>query len=95
MRSGTSGFWVEETDEGIRIGYEDYGVSEFGGGDFEKTYCMNKENAIKFTEALKKKHRGSLEEMIRSAFGKNFKDQAFWDFCKKNGIEYSSFSWVS
>ena len=42
MREGTSGFWLTEQDGMISIGYEDYGVSEFGGGDFEKTYYLLK-----------------------------------------------------
>ena len=36
-----------------------------------------------------------IEEMIEAAFGKNFNDPGFWDFCKKNGIEYSSSTWSS
>ena len=93
MREGTSGFSVEQKNGRISIGYEDYGVSAFGGGDFEKTYYLDEENSKKFEIALKKEYRGSLEEMIEAAFGKNFKDLAFWDFCKKNGIEYSSSTW--
>ena len=93
MREGTSGFWVEIKDDGISIGYEDYGVSEFGGGDFERTYYIKGENAERFISALQKEYVGTLEEMIEAAFGKSFNDPAFWDFCKKNGIEYSSSTW--
>ena len=93
MRAGTSGFWVTETNGCITIGYEDYGVSEFGGGDFERTYYLNKENSQKFLQALQKEYSGSLEEMIEAAFGKSFKDYAFWDFCKKHEIKYSSSTW--
>ena len=95
MREGTSGFWVTEENGAISIGYEDYGVSEFGGGDFEKTYYLDKENSEKFVTALKKKYKGSLEKMIRTAFGKNFNDPAFWDFCKQNNITYASSTWCS
>ena len=95
MREGTSGFWVEEKDNKISIGYEDYGVSQFGGGSFEKTYYLNKENSKKFLLALKKEYKGSLKEMIEAAFGRNFNDPCFWDFCKKNGIEYTSSTWSS
>ena len=38
MREGTSDFWVTQSDGKTGIGYEDYGVSQFGGGDLEKTY---------------------------------------------------------
>ena len=93
MREGTSGFWVTKKGGKIAIGYEDYGVSEFGGGDFEKTYYLDKENSKKFVKALKKEYRGSLEKMIEGAFGKGFSDPDFWDFCKEHGIEYSSSTW--
>ena len=93
MREGTSGFWVEDKDNKISIGYEDYGVSQFGGGDFEKTYYLDRENSKKFVIALESEYNGSLKEMIETAFGKNFNDPAFWDFCKKNNIEYSSSTW--
>ena len=62
MREGTSGFWVTKKGGKISIGYEDYGVSEFGGGDFEKTYYLDKENSKKFVKALKKEYKGSLEK---------------------------------
>ena len=54
---------------------------------------MNKENAKKFVAALKKEHRGSLNNMIEAAFGKGFDDAKFGAFCKANGIEYSSSTW--
>ena len=93
MREGTSGFWVTQNNGEISIGYEDYGVSEFGGGDFEKTYYLNKENSEKFLFALKKEYSGSLDQMIEAAFGKNFKDYVFWNFCNKHEIKYSSSTW--
>ena len=93
MREGTSGFWVNDNDGRISIGYEDYGVSQFGGGDFERTYYLNEENSKKFKVALEREYKGSLGEMIESAFGKNFNDSAFWEFCKKHEIEYSSSTW--
>ena len=95
MREGTSGFWVEKRRDGISIGYEDYGVSEFGGSDYEKTYILDKENSKKFVKALKREYRGNLKKMITEAFGENFSDPDFWDFCKANGIEYTSTSWTS
>ena len=93
MREGTSGFWVTQTPQGIRIGYTDFGVSRFGGGDFERTYYLDVENSKKFVSALKKEYQGTLEEMIESAFGRNFNDRKFWDFCKDHEIEYSSSTW--
>lgn len=93
MREGTSGFWITETDGRISIGYSDYGVSQFGGGDFEKTYYLNLENSQKFVAELSKEYRGSLKEMVEAAFGRNFHDPKFWEFCKTRGIEYSSSTW--
>jgi hypothetical protein len=93
MREGTSGFWVEDKDNKISIGYEDYGVSQFGGGDFEKTYYLDEENSKKLVYELQKEYQGSLEEMIEAAFGRGFSDPKFWDFCKKHGIVYSSSTW--
>ena len=95
MREGTSGFWLEKKGGCISIGYEDYGVSEFGGADYEKTYILDKENSKKFVKALKQEYRGTLKKMITEAFGENFSDPDFWDFCKANGIEYTSTSWTS
>ena len=93
MRDGTSGVWVEKKGGKISIGYEDYGVDMFGGGDFEKTYYLDKENSKKLIAALKKEYKGKLQKMIEDAFGKNFSDPDFWDFCKSNGIEYTSSTW--
>ena len=94
MREGTSGFWLTKRKDGsLSIGYADYGVSMFGGGDFEKTYELDAQNAKKFIAALKKEDRGSTEKMIEAAFGRGFNDPKFWEFCKKHEIRYSSSTW--
>ena len=93
MREGSSGFWVIEQDGKLSIGYEDYGVSQFGGGGFEKTYYLDGENSKKLVAALQREYKGSLTEMIESAFGRTFNDPVFWNFCKKNDIKYSSSTW--
>ena len=93
MREGTSGFWVEEKDGMISIGYEDYGVSQFGGGDFERTYYFDLENSQKFLLAMKEEYNGTLEEMIESAFGKGFNDPLFYDFCKRKNIKFTTSTW--
>ena len=96
MRKGTSGFWLKEKDDGsISIGYEDYGVSEFGGGDYEQTYDLDIENTLKLKRVLQTTYNGSLEEMIEAAFGKEFSDKKFWSICKENNIEYTQSSWIS
>lgn len=95
MRQGTSGVWVADTKNKIQIGYEDYGVGMFGGGDFECTYTLTDENAKKFREQISKIHNGSLEQAVRAVFGENFSDSLFVEFCKKNDIEYSKSTWTS
>lgn len=96
MRRGTSGFWLNEKDDGsISIGYEDYGVSEFGGGDYEQTYNLDCENALKLKHALQVTYNGSLKEMIEAAFGKELSDRKFWSLCRENNIKYSQSSWIS
>ncbi|MBR2336040.1 MAG: hypothetical protein IKA62_07460 [Clostridia bacterium] len=95
MREGTSGFWIEQNDVSLSIGYEDYKVSEFGGANFEKTYYFNKENTKKLKDALSKKYKGTLEEMIEEAFTLNFNEPIFWDFCKEHEIEYTYSTWTS
>ena len=93
MREGTSGFSVTKKAGKITIEYVDFGVSEFGGTDFEKTYYLDKENSKKFVAVLKKEYKGSLDSMIEQAFTRNFSDRLFWDFCKQNNITYSSSTW--
>lgn len=91
MCEGTSGFCLTEREDGsISIGYANYGVSIFGGSDFEMTYALNAENAKKFITAPKKEYQGSTEEMIEAAFSRGFKDSDFREFCKKHDIRYSS-----
>ena len=93
MREGTSGFSVTKKAGRITIEYVDFGVSEFGGGDFEKTYYLDEENSKKLVVALKKEYKGSLDRMIEQAFTRNFSDRLFWEFCKQNNITYSSSTW--
>ena len=95
MWEGTSGFWLTETNGTLEIGYADYGVEMFGGGDFEKTYVLDEENAKKLVTALKMTYSGSLEEMVEAAFGRNFKDFEFHFFCRAHGIRFTSSSWTS
>lgn len=93
MRDGTSGVLATRKSGMITIEYVDFGVSEFGGGDFEKTYYLDKENSKKLVSALKKEHKGSLNDMIVAAFGENFNAPLFREFCKKYDIKYSSSTW--
>ena len=95
MRESTSGVLVTAKKDMIEIGYVDYGVSEFGGSDFECFYYLTGENAVKFKKELSKLYKGSLEQKVKSAFGENFSDSLFCAFCKKHNIEYSKSTWTS
>lgn len=53
----------------------DYGVSEFGGGDYEQTCGLDIENTLKLKQVLQATYNGSLDEMIEAAFGKEFSDR--------------------
>ena len=96
MREGTSGFGLNEKQDGsISIEYVDYGVSQFGGCEFEKTYTLDSDNTTKLKLALQSTYKGSLRKMIEEAFGRGFDDGNFLTFCKENNIQYSSSSWTS
>ena len=95
MREGTSGVWVTYENNKLEIGYEDYGVSLFGGGDFECVYKLDEENSKKFIQLLSKTYNGSVKEMVVLAFGETFSDSEFVNFCKKNNIEYNKSTWTS
>ena len=94
MHGNISGFWVYEDGGKIVIGYEDYNVEEIGG-DFGMIYYFDRENSAKLTDALKKEHTGSLEDMTKAAFGRVFDDVKFRAFCQANGIRYTSSTWIN
>jgi hypothetical protein len=90
----TSGLLFTQHDDGsIRAEVVDYGVSEFGGGDWESWYDLDKENAQKLYALLKKKHSGTFEEMMVAEFGKVFQTYYFERFCRENDIHYVHDTW--
>lgn len=94
MRKDTSGLMFTQNDNGsIIVEVCDYGVSEFGGGDWEGRFDINKENAEKLYAELCKLHKGSFEEMLIAEFDKSFHITEFIRFCKEHDIKYYYSSW--
>ena len=78
---------------GLRVEYVDYGVSEFGGGDFQSIYDLDKQNADKLAAHLNSLGYGDVKEGLEALFGKKFSDDGFCALCKKLGIKYEHFTW--
>ena len=96
MREDTSGLLLyEKEDGGIELGYCDYGVGEFGGGDYDVTYQLDKANADKLRAYFSKKKGGSLKEKMVAEFGKNLSEEKLRKALKKLGVEYLRDSWIS
>ena len=100
MRKGTSGLLFTQNDNGsIRVEVVDYGVSEFGGGDWESWYELDKQNADALYSELSKLQSGSFKDMLNAQFGvdtefgRDFDIPKFTAFCNERGIEYSHFTW--
>ena len=90
----TSGVQVTEKEDGtIELFFADYGVEQFGGGDYECTYYFDKANSDKFRRALSENHSGTLEEMVIAAFTKTFNVSLFYAFCRERGIEFGKSTW--
>ena len=96
-RKGTSELLLtENTDGSLRVEYVDYGVSMFGGGDYEVWYTIEKESADKLREYLHKRYgAGKLEEQLKKEFGKDLSEKKFRKICDKLGVEMERNSWTS
>lgn len=96
MRKGTSGLLLYESrDGGMEIGYCDYGVGFFGGGDYDVTYRIDKENANKLREHFGGKKGKRLKEKMIAEFGENLSEEKLLKALKELGVEYIRDSWVS
>ena len=96
MRKDTSGLLLYENADGsMELGYCDYGVGEFNGGDYDVTYRIDKGNADKLREYFSKKKGGSLKEKMVAEFGKNLSEEKLRKALKKLGVDYIRDSWVS
>lgn len=94
MGIDTSGLLFTQLDSGgVILEIVDYNVGFFGGGDYERRYYLNKENAEKLKVCLEVKHSGTLEEMLIKEFGKEFHLLEFQTFCKENDIKYTVDTW--
>lgn len=93
MREGTSGLLFSKKKNGVEIGVVDYGVEMFGGGDYERFYVLDKENAKKLKAYLGVRHKGSFEDMLKEEYGENFEFMQFEGDCEKLGIKYILNSW--
>lgn len=96
MREATSGLlFTKNRDGSIRVEAVDYGVAEFGGGEWESWYDLTKENAALLYAALKKLHRGTFRQKLIKQFGESFNMPQFEAFCKEHGITYEHMTWSS
>jgi hypothetical protein len=94
MKNDTSGLlFTQNKDGSVRLEVVDYGVSEFGGGDWESWYELDKVNADKLKAELAKTHNGSFEGMLVDEFTKEFDIPAFERFCREKGIIFSHATW--
>lgn len=94
MREGTSGLlFTQNADGSVRLEVVDYGVEEFGGGDWESWYELDKINAGLLKKELEKSRFGSFRDMLIAEFGEGFSVLKFERFCNERGIKYSHASW--
>ncbi len=88
--------WIDDRGDEMRVGCEDLNVEAFGGGDYEVTYTLDRENRQRLLQALESEGlRGTAEEMIRAHFGECLDLDSFSAYCARRGIEYRLFTWVS
>ena len=95
MRKGRA--IINDSPERLSINCADYNVGWFDGADYEWDYKIDEENRKKLEEALKSENlTGTLKEMIIQFFGECLdKNISFGNYCKKHGIKYELFTWVS
>jgi thiamine monophosphate kinase len=87
---------IHDSESTLVVNYEDFDVECFGGGDYEVTYTLDKDNRQKLYDALKDEGlQGCLEEMILSHFGEYLDKGSFCFYCDKRNIKYELFTRVS
>jgi hypothetical protein len=84
----------ERVDGSIQITQEDYSVGTFGEMDVEANYTLDKENAQKLRDYLRKSYSERLKSMMTEEFGRYFEKKSFSKVCDDNGIIYKSFVWL-
>ena len=86
---------ISDEGDALKVGYEDYSVDTFNGGDCEVTYTLNKENRDKLHAALAAEGlSGSLTDMITERFGLSMEKESFSIFCQSHQIEYELHVWI-
>ena len=94
MEKGTMRY-TEAEDGTVWFGYEDYDVECFGGGDYEVTYTLDKENAEKMTRILSEHYTGTLKEMILQHFGIHMDQDSAYSWMEQHGIVFDLYTWSS
>lgn len=96
MKENTSGILTAENADGsLVLGYIDYGVEFFGGGDYEVTIALDADNAKLLKASLADIPGESLKEKLEKVFTAKFDENKFERFCGRNGIVFRRSSWVS
>lgn len=95
MSLETSGLLLLENKDGsLEIGYCDYNVDFFGGGEYEVNYLINKEDSLILKDYLAKNYKGSLKEMLIAEIGENMSETKFKELLKKLNIQAKRDSWI-
>lgn len=90
----SSGILLTENGDGsIVVGYVDYNVGFFGGGDYESFYTLDGENAKKLRAYFENAGYATLKEGLTARLGKNFNDGEFVKLCGGLNIIYKHNSW--
>lgn len=86
----TSGLLFTQNPDGTaEIGYEDYGVEFFDGGDIEVRYHLDKKNFKYFKQFIEEEQNEPISKALVSVFGKNFDSMKFEEYCKRHDLEFS------
>ena len=87
---------IRDTGDFLSVSYEDIGVEEFGGADYEVNYALDGENRLKLKKALAADGcRGKLSAMILEHFGEYLDKDSFCGYCDDRRIRYELNTHVS
>ena len=87
--------FVTDKGDALIVGYEDFDVDLLGGGDYEATYLLSKENRLKLYKALTAEgHTGNLSHMVLDHFGLSLEKESFSDYCSRHGIVFQQHVWI-
>ena len=87
---------VQDDGTVLTVSCEDYGADIFGGGDYEFTYRLERENREELLSSLKEEGlSGTAENLVLGYFGESLDKVPFRAYCDRHGIQYTFNSWVS